>query len=236
MNKETFAYHAIRFNSRLAGLTDDLLPTLPMGYRYMNPFATGEALAISSDFYRKYYKDTGPRRIIFGINPGRHGAGLTGVPFTDSKRLLDVLHLDSRGITSHEPSAVFIYEVVRAWGGVSSFFNHFYINSPLPLGLLRLNQRGNWVNANYYDYRHLLDAVQPLMAQSMQDYLAMPILRDVAWCLGQSQNFEYLQRINAVGQYFKRIIPLPHPRYVVQYKSKNMATYVADMVTKISCS
>ena len=233
MSPRTFAGHAIDFNRHLAALTAKQLPVLPAKYSFMNPFADGQALAISEDFYSKYYGDDSPRRIILGINPGRHGAGLTGVPFTDSKKL-DELSLDPRGITSHEPSAVFVYRVIAAWGGPEAFYKAFYFNSPLPLGLLRVNERGNLVNANYYDNASLLRATRPLIEQSMERYMAMPIRRDVAWCLGQGDNFRRLQEFNAAKGYFDDIIPLPHPRYVVQYRNKYMDDHVAAMVRSLS--
>ncbi len=56
----------------------------------MNPFKENpDALAISSAFYKKYYDDHRMRRLILGINPGRFGAGVTGIPFTDTKRLTE---------------------------------------------------------------------------------------------------------------------------------------------------
>ena len=230
--KKTFADHAIALNEHLAGLGDKAA-TLPRGYRMMNPFARGEALPISGDFYRKYYAAARPRRLILGINPGRLGAGLTGVPFTDSHRLADPLGISARGITTREPSSVFIYEVVRAWGGAKAFYRDFYINSPLPLGLLKKNPRGNWVNCNYYETKALTRAVQPLIDNAMERYMSMPIRRDIAWCLGMGKNYEYLKALNAERGYFDEIAPLPHPRYVVQYQSRHTERYIKEFLEKL---
>lgn len=80
---KTFADRVIEFNQEL-----NFAGSLPPGIRIMNPFRENtEALRISSEFYRKYYSDNNPRHIILGINPGRFGSGVTGVPFTDTKRL-----------------------------------------------------------------------------------------------------------------------------------------------------
>lgn len=231
-NQKTFADYAIALNKQLAKQPDTAVK-LPQGYRLMNPFAQGEALPISTDFYRKYYSDTQPRRIILGINPGRLGAGLTGVPFTDSHRLADPLNLDARGIKTHEPSSVFVYEVVSAWGGAEAFYRDFYINSPLPLGLLQKNPRDNWVNCNYYEKKPLTQAVQPLIDDTMQCYMDMPVQRDVAWCLGMDKNYKYLKWLNAERGYFGEIVPLPHPRYVIQYKTRYMKEYVKEFVAKL---
>jgi len=39
------------------------------------------------EFYTKFYSDCKPRQLVLGINPGRFGAGATGIPFTDTRRL-----------------------------------------------------------------------------------------------------------------------------------------------------
>ncbi len=214
------------FNQRLAALTPSALPSLPTGYSFMNPFANGLALEISREFYLKYYHDGRPRAMILGINPGRHGAGRTGVPFTDSQRLEGVLGIAARGLQTYEPSAVFIYKLIALWGGAASFCGSFYINSPLPLGLLRINQRGQAVNSNYYDSRALQERTQPFIIQSMNSYLEMAIQQDVAWVLGQGKNYLFLDRLNSQHHWFKRLVPLPHPRYVVQYKRRDMDSYL----------
>jgi hypothetical protein len=109
----TFADRIIEFNRSL-----EFNPELPYGISVMNPFIESpEALKISSAFYKKFYNDNKMRRLILGINPGRFGAGVTGVPFTDTKRLSDKCGLEIKGKHTHEPSSVFIYEVIDAYGG-----------------------------------------------------------------------------------------------------------------------
>ena len=226
MPQRYFSEQAMAFNQRLAALTPSALPPLLTGYRFMNPFANGVALEISGEFYHKYYHDSRPRKMILGINPGRHGAGRTGVPFTDSKRLEEVLEIDPKGLQTHEPSAVFVYKLIALWGGATSFYDSFYINSPLPLGLLRINQRGRPVNCNYYDSKPLQERTLPFIMQSMNSYLEMAIQREVAWVWGKGKNYLFLARLNSQYHWFKRLIPLPHPRYVVQYKSKETDSYL----------
>ena len=80
----TFSDKAIRFNQLLQYWGKPL----PAGIRVMNPFKESlQAVHIAKTFYQKYYDDQQPRHLILGINPGRFGAGLTGIPFTDPKRL-----------------------------------------------------------------------------------------------------------------------------------------------------
>ena len=54
----------------------------------MNPYKNAETWAVASRFYEKFYSDRKPRAFIFGINPGRHGAGVTGVPSGQARRLV----------------------------------------------------------------------------------------------------------------------------------------------------
>lgn len=226
----SFADYAIAFNRKLSKLP---LPFLPEAYRMMNPFCEGLALPISTDFYRKYYSDHKKRRMIFGINPGRHGAGLTGVPFTDTRYLKQSLNIEPRNLRSYELSAVFMYKLIERYGGPKKFYQDFYINSPLPLGLLRVKPDGKAVNANYYESPDLSQSVQGMIKMSMQAYIKIPLLdRTVAFCLGQGQNYSYLEKLNKLSeaQYFCKLVALAHPRYIMQYRRKYIEEHIADML------
>ena len=73
-------YYGLDFDH--AYLDDDLA--------VLNPFegASPAQERALSDFYHRFYNDDKPRNLILGINPGRLGAGATGIPFTDTKRLV----------------------------------------------------------------------------------------------------------------------------------------------------
>ena len=53
----------------------------------MNPYENETVWKLVKKFYSSYYSDNNKRIIIFGINPGRLGGGLTGIPFTDGYNL-----------------------------------------------------------------------------------------------------------------------------------------------------
>src|ERR1700678_2440482 len=126
----TFADKVIPFNKQV-----DFKGTLPPGISIMNPFKENPQVNILMEqFYQKYYADNNKRYLILGINPGRFGGGVTGIPFTDSKRLKSVCGIDYEGKETHEPSSVFVYEMIEAFGGASEFYKNFYINSMSPLG------------------------------------------------------------------------------------------------------
>src|SRR5690554_6341290 len=78
---------------------------LPEGFRVMNPYLdNSETMDVMQAFYQRYYNDTNKRRFIVGINPSRHGAGVTGVPFTDTKRLAEVCGIRMESARTHEVS------------------------------------------------------------------------------------------------------------------------------------
>lgn len=217
-----FSERVISFNSLLR--FDD---PLPPGIRIMNPFSDSPpATRISSAFYNKYYSDNKPRRIILGINPGRHGAGLTGIPFTDTKRLYEICSIDPEGLRSHEPSSVFIYEMIEAFGGPGKFYEKYYINSVCPLGFVREGPDGKVVNYNYYDSRSLKVAVEGFIEESLRKQVDMGIDTSRAFCLGTGKNFDYLAAHNERFGIFNEIIPLEHPRYIMQYRSKEKQLYI----------
>jgi hypothetical protein len=219
--EQTFAERVIQFNHHL----DSSMP-LPEGVRMMNPYLPDtDSRALSDVFYRKFYSDTAKRRLILGINPGRLGAGATGIPFTDSKRLATYCGI-AAPFQLHEPSSVFVYDVIDAYGGVDAFYRDFFIGAVCPLGFVKRNARGKEVNYNYYDSKALTDAVMPFILRSLKEQIALGINTDVVYVFGNGKNTQFLQKLNQAHGFFERIVPLEHPRYVMQYKSKSKDQYV----------
>lgn len=201
---------------------------LPPGVGVMNPYQDDVAFALSKRFYEKFYNDSNPRTLIFGINPGRFGGGLTGVPFTDP------LKLEQIGIPNDlkkkvELSADYIYRMIEAYGGPRKFYQHFYITALSPLGFVKDSK-----NLNYYDIRELQNAVEPFMLQCIREQLAFGVNRERCYCLGEGKNFDYLSSINAKHAFFGEVIPLAHPRFIMQYKRKHIDTYISDYLAKFN--
>jgi hypothetical protein len=203
---------------------------LPLGYSILNPFHGPDAdvvWRINTAFYKRFYDDDAPRRLILGINPGRLGAGLTGIPFTDTRRLTEDCHIPCPELHSHEPSSVFVYRVIRAMGGPEVFYGRFLISSVCPLGLLFDKGNGRPVNANYYDSSALTSALLPFIEHSLRSHAAMGLRTDVVYCFGTGDNFRALSAINQRNGLFGRIVPLEHPRYIMQYRAKDADAYVS---------
>jgi len=199
---------------------------LPPGIRVMNPYQDPSIQEVVLKFYQTYYHDNNKRKIILAINPGRLGAGATGIPFTDTKRLRDVCGIQSAIPETHEPSSVFVYDVIDAYGGPEKFYNEFFIGSVCPLGFLKKNEKGNWINFNYYDESRFMKLVSPFITYELHRLLSLPVDRKTCICWGTGKNYSYLTKLNAEKNFFEQIIPLEHPRYIMQYKSKQKDEYV----------
>lgn len=221
----SLAQRILDFNDQLS-----LKKKLPKGIRVMNPFkdeGRERVNAYCKQFYEKFYNDNEPRELILGINPGRHGAGLTGIPFTDAKRLESHCSIDTGGLKSHEPSCVYVYEMIDAFGGAEAFYSKFFVNSICPLGFVITNDKGREVNYNYYDLAALQEAVTPFIKRSIKQMIALGMKTEKVYCWGTGKNFKFLKDLNAKQSYFGEIIPLEHPRYIMQYKTKHKDDYIA---------
>ncbi len=219
---KTFADKVINFNN-----TINFSGELPQGISIMNPFKENKNIyPVWSGFYKKYFNDNSKRHMILGINPGRFGGGVTGIPFTDPKRLIENCELDFQGDLTHELSSVFVYELIGAFGGVTEFYKKFYINSVCPLGFTAKGIKGKEVNYNYYDNNELAKAVDEFITESISKQIAFGIETDLCFCFGNGKNEKFLRQLNAENNFFKRIIALEHPRYIMQYKAKSKKYYI----------
>lgn len=208
---------------------------LPEGIGVMNPFLENpDALRISSLFYKRFYNDNNQRTLLLGINPGRLGAGVTGIPFTDTKRLQSVCNLVLPGVATHEPSSAFIYEVIDAFGGVNKFYNKFLFHSVCPLGFVKMQSGKKPVNYNYYDSKELMDSTKAYIIEWIDKLVALGVNTKVCFCLGTGKNYDYLNNLNQERGIFQEIVPLEHPRYVMQYKLRVKSDYIKKYLTILS--
>lgn len=223
----TLAARIISFNKSLS-----FEGKLPAGIRIMNPFReTPEALKVSSSFYRKYYNDNRKRHLILGINPGRFGAGLTGIPFTDPKRLVARCDIPYKGENAHEPSSAFVYDMIEAYGGEETFYSDFYINSICPLGFTSIRPNGREVNYNYYDSKDLTEAVRDFIIRNIGQQIKLGMFTNVCFCFGTGKNEKFLQKLNKEYGFFGKIVALEHPRFIMQYKVREKKSFIEKYLT-----
>lgn len=207
---------------------------LPKGVKAMNPYQNPNPAVeqVVAEFYERYYSDSKPRGLILGINPGRFGAGITGIPFTDTPALREHCHIAFEPET-RETSAEFVYRVIAACGGPAVFYKQWFVGAACPLGFVYKNERGNWVNYNYYDNAELYQAVKPFMISQLKAQLALCGHPQSAVVWGTGKNFQYLSKLNMEAQLFEKLISLEHPRYIMQYKRRQLPHYLQKFKTTL---
>jgi hypothetical protein len=186
----------------------------------MNPYEDRAALGYVRAFLDRYFSDNDERLLVLGINPGRFGAGITGVTFTDPVALADFCGIENDLPRRREPSSIFVYELIERLGGPHAFYRRFFLTAVSPLGFTRDGR-----NLNYYDEPKLATAVTPFIVHTMEQQIALGARRDHAIVLGKGQNYRFLERLNAEHGWFDALTPLDHPRSIVQYKRKQLGAY-----------
>lgn len=227
--EKTFGDKVIDFNRQL-----DYKGKLPAGFQVVNPYLDNpETMVVMQEFYKKFYNDLNTRRFIIGINPSRHGAGVTGVPFTDTKRLESECGIPMHSAHTHEISSVYMYDMIKEYGGVHSFYDQFYVNSPFPLAIIQQNKESRWVNANYYDDPKLFEMVKDFMITSLKDHISLGLDTSEVYVLGK-KNEKFIQKLNQEAKLFETIKTLEHPRYIQQYKSKEKQLYLDKYILTLN--
>ncbi|MEZ0542473.1 uracil-DNA glycosylase family protein [Fibrella arboris] len=212
---DSFADRAIRFY-----LSQQPPAQLPAGVSAMNPYADPVVQDIIQQFYTKFYNDNQPRVFVLGINPGRFGAGVTGLSFTTPQNLTRYCGIPNNLPPTPELSSRFIYRVIDAFGGVEAFYGRFFLSSLYPLALVKDGK-----NYNFYDDKATTTALWPVMVDSLHQQQAFGCDKRVAICLGR-KNEGFLKRLNDEQGFFGRIVTVDHPRYILQYRSKYLEQYV----------
>jgi hypothetical protein len=216
----TFADQVIAFNENLS-----YKGSLPEGFEVLNPYLDNpETMMVMQRFYHQYYNDSHKRKFMIGINPSRHGAGITGVPFTDTKRLESICGIKMESARTHEVSSVFMYDMIADYGGADEFYKDIYINSPFPLAIVRKTKTG-WLNANYYDDKKLFESVKEFMIDSLKKHISLNLDTSEVFILGK-KNADFISKLNNEAKLFDKMTVLEHPRYIQQYKSKEKQLYI----------
>ncbi|WP_420148282.1 uracil-DNA glycosylase family protein [Spirosoma sp.] len=218
----TFASKAITYYNALSAPT-----TLPPGVGVMNPYQQPEVQQIVREFYTKFYEDTHPRVFVLGINPGRFGAGITGISFTTPQNLRRYCGIENSLRDTPELSSRFIYQVIEALGGAQTFYGQFFLTSLFPLALIKDGK-----NYNFYDDRTTTNVLWPAITETVRTQLHFGASRHVAVCLGR-KNETYLRRLNEQQGFFERIVTLDHPRYILQYKTKDSPLYLEKYIATL---
>lgn len=196
---------------------------LPDDFELIDPFHNEEAVHVFEQFYQRFFADEGQRVLLLGINPGRRGAGVTGVPFTDPVVIEEHCGIANTFEKRHELSAIYIHELIEYMGGYEHFYKHFYINSVCPLGFIKDGK-----NANYYDDKDLLSAVEEHIIAGIERQLEFGCSRKAMISIGKGQNYKHLKTLNDRMGWCENVLTIPHPRWVMQYRRKTKDEHLAN--------
>jgi hypothetical protein len=119
--------------------------------------------------------------------------------------------------------------MIEAFGGVDAFYAKVFFTSVSPLGFVK-----DGVNLNYYDIPEVRDFLEPYMVRSLRHQIEIGAIAEVAYSMGKGKNIKYLHYLNKKYQLFDRIEPLPHPRWIMQYRLKRKQEFIDEYVDKIS--
>lgn len=194
----------------------------------LNPYRITEVSSVVKSFYEKFYNDERERLFILGINPGRFGGGLTGISFTDPVALRESCGIRNNLGTRKELSSKFIYTVAEEYGGVQRFFLKVFLTAMYPFAIIKDGK-----NYNYYDEKMLGEKLRPEIINNMCSQIEFGARRDYAILLGK-KNAEFFCNINEQYKFFKKMMVLEHPRYIMQYRLKKMNIYIKKYIEAIN--
>lgn len=206
-------------------------------YTISNPFNgknKEKIKKITNTFYRKYYNDHNKRYLILGSSPARKGTATTGIPFEDASHLYKETGIKIDNFYINKSSSDFLYDVIEQYGGCEKFYSDFFMSFVCPLGIVNVNPKGNEVNSNYYENKKLENVLYNFIVDSLKRYIDFGIDTSVCFCIGSGENFKFLTKINKQYKFFDKIVALEHPRFIMQYNSKNRDKYLSKYVTTLN--
>ncbi len=203
-------------------------PKVPRGVAVLNPYRDPETMSLVKAFYQKFYSDNEPRRLMLGINPGRFGAGVTGISFTDPVRMESDCGIPNTLAKKPELSSDFIYRMIDAYGGPKKFYGRYLFSAVSPLGFTKDGR-----NINYYDDKKLESAIRPFATACITQLAQLVIDASRCYCIGEGKNFDFLVKLNDEQHWFGEIIPLAHPRFIMQYRRKQLRGYIQSYLDQL---
>lgn len=222
---KTFGEKVLQFDKELSETNIEL----PEGFKIINPFNgvnKKQIEEITKKFYNKYYNDNNSRRLVIGSSPARRGTAVTGIPYEDAEHLQNTTGIYINDFYINKSSSNFLYDVIENFGGSEKFYSKFYMNFVCPLGIVRINSKGNEVNCNYYESKKIQDLLKKFMIDSIKKQVEFGLDTSVAYCIGSGENYAFLNKINEEYHFFDTIIALEHPRFIMQYNSKRKGEFI----------
>lgn len=233
VKQKTFSDNVLEFNEWLANISLELFDN----YAISNPFSGKNRVQIkeiTNAFYKKYYNDNNKRYLILGSSPARKGTATTGIPFEDASHLYKETGIMIDNFYINKSSSDFLYDVMEQYGGCEKFYKNFFMSFVCPLGIVNVNSKGNEVNSNYYENKKLENVLYNFIVDSLKKQIAFGIETSICYCIGSGENFKFLTKINEQYKFFDKIIALEHPRFIMQYNSKDRNKYLDKYINTLN--
>ncbi|MCX2744218.1 DUF4918 family protein [Mangrovivirga sp. M17] len=195
----------------------------------LDPYEDDKTIENIEVFFDKYYEDNEHRTIILGINPGRFGAGVTGIPFTDPIYMDTELGIPNNYNKRHELSSQYIYQMINDYGGPQKYYGDVVVSAVSPLGFEKEGK-----NLNYYDDKNLKNAIYDYSVYQLKKLINIVGPQKSIISLGGGKNQKYLEDLNKKEKIADEIVALPHPRYIMQYKRRYLKDYISNYINTIS--
>lgn len=230
--QKNFSDRVLDFNRWLSNISLDLFDN----YKIVNPFNgqnKEQIKEITNKFYNKYYNDNNKRYLILGSSPARKGTSVTGIPFEDASHLYKETGIMIDKFYINKSSSDFLYDVMEEYGGCTKFYKDFFMSFICPLGIVNVNSKGNEINANYYENKKLEKILYNFIVESLKKQISLGIDTSICYSIGSGENFKFLTKINEQYKFFDKIIALEHPRFIMQYNSKDRDKYLNKYITAL---
>ncbi|MCX6139479.1 MAG: DUF4918 family protein [Candidatus Kapabacteria bacterium] len=201
---------------------------LPNGIEVLDPYANTETCRVVHEMVKRYYQDGHPRLGVWGINPGRFGAGITGLSFTDPWAVSNLLGINTTLTGRRELSAEFISMVIERYGGPTVFYRDVYMCALSPLGFVK-----NGKNINFYDHPKLIRSIVPFVLSSLRAQHKAGLIADRCIVLGAGKLKSFTEREVSGAMGYTKILYLEHPRYIMQYRRADVSMFVDKYIEAI---
>ncbi|HZL11862.1 MAG TPA: uracil-DNA glycosylase family protein [Prolixibacteraceae bacterium] len=156
------------------------------------------------EFHKKYVQPNSPKIVMCGINPGRRGAGITGIPFIDTNSLSKMLPDISNPKT--EKSAKFFFSIIEEFG-INGFYRNVHVTNMSWFGFYELD-KGTNINYNSLPTEIQNDLIDKFVEE--MDFINPNVIIPI----GDIVNWELLYNLKVKNRLNAEIGPrLYHPAY-----------------------
>ena len=129
--------------------------------------------------------------------------------------------------------AAHLWKALSSVYSLTVFYTDFYMNFVCPLGIVRINAKGNEVNCNYYENKKLQETLYSFIINAIRSQINFGIDTSVCYCIGSGENYAFLSKVNSEYNFFNTIVPLEHPRFIMQYNSKRKDVFMEKYINAL---